>query len=82
MNSNVALNSNTLAAWLADFESGILPRDDTLRLMQYLIDEGLVWAMGKSYVRFAEMLIAGGFCLHYDTDTGETLGPVCMCLLN
>lgn len=78
----IELNSNTLLAWLADFEDGVLLNDDVVRVMQYLIDERLVWGMGQSYVRFAEMLIAAGFCLNYDTDTGEMHGPVCMCLLD
>lgn len=78
----IPLNSNTLLSWLADFEECVLPNDDVVRVMQYLIDERLVWGMGQSYVRFAEMLIAAGFCLNYDTDTGEMHGPVCMCLLD
>ena len=77
----IEINSNTLLAWLADFEDGVLLNDDAVTLIQYMIDNRLIWIAPEWMQRFALMLIAGGYCIDYDEKTDTLHGAVCMCLL-
>lgn len=62
-NALPVLNSDTLLAWLADYDDGVMLSNDTVTLFQYLIDNYIVWGMGKDYVAMAEYLVNKGYCL-------------------
>ena len=77
---NIPLNSNTLAAWLAADLAGTLTNDEQVQLMQYLINDGSIWAMGPTYAEFAEFLLQMGYCLLPESESarlGWTPAPRC-----
>lgn len=76
-NPAIPLNSNTLLSWLADFEEGELFNDDVITLVQYMIDENLIWIAPEWMQRAAIWLINAGYCI----DGNDEIETVCMCLL-
>ena len=47
---------------IIEYESGLMPYDETIELFQYLIDTGIVWNLQGSYQRLAKYLIENGEC--------------------
>lgn len=47
---------------LIRFESGALPRDEAVALIQHGIDNGWVWQLQGFYGRIANQLINAGIC--------------------
>ena len=56
------IDENSWHDYIFKWEIGELTQDDTIRLFQYLIDEGHAWSLQGFYGRTAEDLIEGGYC--------------------
>lgn len=76
------LNSNTLLAWLAADKAGTLTTDEAVTLYQYLIDNYIVWGMGRAYTEMAEFLILTGYCLLPEKEREAFGVPVPTCELH
>jgi len=50
-------------AQLIDYEEGLLPEDDTIAMVQALIDSGDAWKLQGSYGRMAMGMIESGQCV-------------------
>lgn len=69
------LNKDNYGDFVAEWETGELNEADTMKLFQFLIDEGLAWNMGKIISRIAEDLVESGFCTFPNKHTmGHYLG--------
>jgi hypothetical protein len=66
------LDSNNWVDFIDKWEMGFLNSEDTIKLFQYLIDEGHVWNLQGFYGRMAEDFIEAGFCtLSYKKTKGH-----------
>lgn len=50
-----------LPSAILDYEDGLLDKDGTIALFQYLVDTGLAWTLQGYYGRTAATLIEGGY---------------------
>lgn len=54
-------NYDSLSNMIA-WEQGELSDEDTIKLFQYLIDNGMAWTLQGCYGRTAQSLIDAGYC--------------------
>lgn len=68
------VNQSNWGEYVANWECGELSDNDTIKLFQYLIDEGHAWKLQGFYGRTAEELIQVGFCtLSYKKTEGHQI---------
>lgn len=68
------INKDNWYEYSFKWETNGLNHKDTIKLFQYLIDEGHAWNLQKSYKRTAEELIEAGYCtLSYKETDGHCI---------
>ena len=66
------INTDNWHDYIFKWENGSLNREDTVKIFQYLIDEGHAWNLQDFYKRTADALIEAGYCtLSYKETTGH-----------